>query len=335
VDAELQDAASQPTTEDDAEHGWRSWFGRGRAQATGDDQAGQDAESDDDQPDELAVSAFGAASAAGAEPAIGGTAAAGGRAELVEPGRRRSLRTRQRSFPLINRPHLSRRLATDPRIRVWFIRCVICAVAFSVVTIVKDWRYGVTAAVICAAIDTGLRSRTTVITPPSVRVTSAQRSTARRLKMLQAAGYMALNTRTIPGTETVIDHVVIGPSGIFTLDSQRLDKRLSVLVKGGGLYHGPVSQEKKIDHAKDEAERAAALISAELGQTVKVRPAMVIYGPKVPWVVMKLNGVDLFDGAHISTYFRRRSKATAGHHWDSAQVALVVTAAAHVLPPLG
>ena len=88
------------------------------------------------------------------------------------------------------------------------------------------------------------RSKTTVITPTSVRVTSAQRNTARRLKVLQAAGYLALNARTIPDTESVIDHLVVGPAGMFTLDSQKMDKRLPIKAIGGMLFHGPDSQVK-------------------------------------------------------------------------------------------
>jgi hypothetical protein len=187
--------------------------------------------------------------------------------------------------------------------------------------------------VIYAGADTVFRSKTTVVTPTSVRVWSAQRSTARRLRLLRTAGYMALHARTIPGTDSVIDHLVVGPSGVFAVDSERMDRRLPVRAIGGMLFHGPVNQAERIDHARFEAARAAALIANELGQRVRVRPAMVLY-PNVPWIVMRIKGVDVFDGHHVGTYFRKQSKATAGHHLDAAQVALVFAAAAHALPPL-
>ena len=302
VDAEVEKAADQSTTTEDDQQSWRSWFGKA---------------------DGLAATPKTDAS----EPARAG-----------KPGRPRLLRRplldgeKKVSFPLTVRPLIHPRLRADPRWRVWITRAVVSVVLFIAVTMWLNWRFGLTAAVVYACADTVYRSKTTGITPTSVRVTSAQRSTARRLRVLRTAGYMALHARSIPGTDSVIDHVVVGPSGVFTVDSQRMDKRLPVRAIGGMLFHGPNGQDQKIDHARFEAERAAVLIAKELGQRIRVRPAMVVYGPSIPWVIMRLKGVDIFDGRHVGTYFRKQSKATAGHHLDAAQVALVFAAAAHALP---
>jgi hypothetical protein len=331
VDAEIEKAAEQSTMTDDDQQSWRSWFGKGITHVAAD--GADDADADEPDDDDLD----------GDEPDTDELAAALD-TEEDEPARlrlrlrlpRRPLLGGERrvSFPLTVRPLLHPRLRADPRWRVWITRAVVCLVLFIAVSMWQNWRFGLTAAVVYACADTVYRSKTTGITPTSVRVTSAQRATSRRLRVLQTAGYMALHARTIPGAETVIDHVVVGPSGVFTVDSQRMDKRLPIRAIGGMLFHGPVSQVEKIDHARFEAERAASLIADELGQRVRVRPAMVIYGPSVPWVIMRLKGVDVFDGRHVSAYFRRQSKATAGHHLDTAQVALVFAAAAHALPSI-
>lgn len=308
-------AATAPAATDDEQQGWRSWFGQGISHIAADG-------ADDDDTDE-----FGSDELAGESET-----------EVDQRPRFRLPRLASRSgpvsFPLTSRPLISPRLRADPRLRVWVTRTVVSLVLFIAVSMWKDWRYGLTAAVIYAGADTIYRSKTTGITPAWVRVTSAQRRTGRRLRVLRTAGYMALHARTIPGTNTVIDHVVVGPSGIFTVDSQLMDPRLPVTASKGMLYHGPVSQVERIDHARFEASHAAALIATELGQRVRVRPAMVVYGPSIPWTIVRLKGVDVFDGRHVSTYFRKQSKATAGHHLDSAQVALVFAAAAHALPPL-
>ena len=191
-----------------------------------------------------------------------------------------------------------------------------------------------TAAAIYAAADAIYRSKTTAVVPAAVRVTAAQRYTRRRLKVLQPAGYLALHARTIPGTTHVIDHVVVGPAGVFTLDSQRLDRRLPLKAIGGMLYHGRSSMEDRMDHAQMEARYAAKLIAAEVGQRVRVRPAIVMYGPNIPWMIMKFKGVDVFDGSRVGTYFRRQSKATASHRLTTGQIAMVFAAAARALPPL-
>lgn len=197
------------------------------------------------------------------------------------------------------------------------------------------WRVGATAAVVFVAADVVFRSKTMSTVPPAARVTTAQRSTRRRLKVLQPAGYLALNARTIPSTRSVIDHVVIGPAGVFTIDSQHLDRRLPLLAKGGMLYHGPNSMEKRLDHAQEEANQAAALIGAELGYKIKAKPAMVIYGPSIPWVIMTLKGIDVFEGSRVGTYFRKQTKAAPGKHLDASQIAVIYAAAAQALPPLG
>ncbi len=344
VDAEVQPAAGQPadqpTAQGEDQHNWRSWFVRNRdeedAADTQDDlvavpERGEDPLLDEGQSLDEGQTLDGDFPARPADP---GSAAAGGRPELIDPARRRQLHAKPISLPLVTKPLINPRLTADPRLRIWLVRIGVCLVAFTAVTIWKDWRYGLTAAVLCVAIDTLFRSRTTGITPTSVRVTSAQRATARKLKVLQAAGYMALNARRLPGTSSVVDHVVIGPSGIFALDSQRFDTRLPLLAKGGVLYHGPVSMDSKFDHAKFEAEKVAELIGTELGQRVRVRPAMVIYGPSIPWVIMRIKGVDTFDGSHVGAYFRRQSRATIGHHLNDAQIALVFSAAANALPAL-
>jgi hypothetical protein len=235
---------------------------------------------------------------------------------------------------IVSRPIVSPRLRADPRLRVWIIRSILTAVVYLGFQIWRDWRYGLTAAVIYFAADMIFQSKNTAVVPASARVTSAQRYTRRRLKVLEPAGYLALNARSIPGTSSVIDHLVVGPGGIYSMDSERLDNRIPIRVTGGMLYHGKQSMEGRLDHAQEEAHRAAAVIGTQLGQRVRVRPVMVIYGPAIQWIIMRFKGVDVFDGSRVGTYFRRQSKATRRHHLDSSQIAMVYDAAARALPPL-
>ena len=93
---------------------------------------------------------------------------------------------------------------------------------------------------------------------------------------------MALHARSIPGTRHVIDHVVIGPAGVFTVDSQRLDRRLRCGPSAGCFYYGNESMESRFDHAAHEARHAFNLIAKELERVkVRVKPAMVLYGPSI------------------------------------------------------
>ncbi|HEX9518733.1 MAG TPA: NERD domain-containing protein [Streptosporangiaceae bacterium] len=250
------------------------------------------------------------------------------------PADNRALASALNSRPLTSRPLIGPHLRSDPRLRIWITRLVVAFVILVGFTIGLSWRVGLTAAIIYIAADSILRSKTTSVVPAGVRVTSAQRFTRRRLKVLQPSGYVALHARAIPGTRHVIDHVVVGPAGVFTLDSQRLDRRLPIRARDGMLYHGRTSMEERFDHARHEARHAATLITAELGQRVRVRPVMVLYGPSISWMIMKVKGVDVFDGSRVGTYFRRQSKAVGKHRLNHSQIAEILAAAAQALPPL-
>jgi hypothetical protein len=218
---------------------------------------------------------------------------------------------------------------------IWIARVLIAAVAGIAVTVWQGWRLGVTAAAVVAIADTVYRSRTTSMIPASVRVGSAQRRTGRRLFLLRPHGYVALHARAIPDSDSLIDHLVIGPGGVFALDSERWDRKLPVRpVTGRLLYHGPFSQQERLEHAVWESAQAAACLSSALGQEITVRPAMAIYGPTIPWIVASLNGVDVFAGRRLRKYFKRQAR-TASAGLDAEQIEEIHIAAALALPPAG
>jgi hypothetical protein len=225
-------------------------------------------------------------------------------------------------------------LAADPRMHIWIIRTLAAVAVGATLLIWQSWRLGLTAAIIVVIADILYRSRTTAVIPAATRATSAQRRSRRRLALLRSAGYVTLNGRAIPGTDQVIDHLVIGPAGIFALDSERWDRRLPVRTSSGGrLYHGPFSQDERLSHAQWEAAQAARLMSATHGSDVTVQPAMAIFGPTVPWTVASLSGVDVFTGRRLRKYFRRKSKQNQAARLDPALIGQLHEAAAKALPP--
>jgi hypothetical protein len=242
-----------------------------------------------------------------------------------DQARRRFIPAPQPNFP---------GLASDPRLPIWIGRGLAAIAVGVAVMIWQDWRFGLTAAAVVVIADIIYRSRTTSVIPASVRVTSAQRRTRRRLALLRAAGYVALNARAIPGSDSVIDHLVIGPPGVFAVDSERWDRRLPVRTAASGrLYHGPFGQEERLEHAIWEAAQASILVGAALGTEISVRPAMAIYGPTIPWTVASLRDVDVFAGRRLRKYFRRQSRKTTAR-LEAGQISLIHAAAAKALPPV-
>lgn len=230
-------------------------------------------------------------------------------------------------------------LAIDPRVPIWTRRAVaalLIAVGFSVWL---GWRTGLTIAAVAAIADTIYQSKTVSLIPAAARIASAQRRTRHRLLVMRLWGYHSLHTRPIPGSESIIDHLVIGPGGVFAIDSERWDRRMPVRTvasnsaAGPVLYHGPDSQRERLAHARWEAGQAAYLLSRELRQPVSVRPAMVIYGPAVPWSVARLRGVDVMGGRSVVRYFVSRKKANPDTAISWEQAGEIASAAERALPP--
>jgi Nuclease-related domain len=238
-------------------------------------------------------------------------------------------------------------LAADPRLPIWTRRAIVSLLGLLIIWWWQNWRVGLTAAVLVAIADTIYQSKRMSLIPATARAHSAQRRTKRRLFISRVSGYIAVHGRGIPGTESVIDHLVVGPGGVFAVDSERWDRRLPVRTSatdsaaGPLLYHGPFSQKSRLTHARWEAAQAARLLSAELGREIDVRPVMVIYGPTVPWTVTNLRGVDVFSGRKIIRYFSNRNRRTgvtplsweqAGEIFYAAQRALRSRLAHHLVP---
>jgi hypothetical protein len=229
---------------------------------------------------------------------------------------------------------LQARLAREPRKLGWILRAVASAVAGGVVSAVAGWRLGLTAAAVIAIADTILRSRAAAAIPAGVRAPVAHRRTRRRLARLGRAGYRSLHARVLPGSQRVIDHLVVGPGGIYSVDSERWDSRMPVrATKGGRLYHGPFSHADLLTDALWAADEAGRLLSVALGGQIAVRAALVIYGPTIPWTVASISGVDVLSGRRLQKYLRHGAQGHSATRLGADEIERIHAAAAQALPP--
>jgi len=225
------------------------------------------------------------------------------------------------------------RLTVGQRQRWWLWRAGPAFAAGILIAILANWPIALIVAGLILSAGALFSYRISPAFSPAARASSARRRTRRRLARLGPAGYLALHDRVIPGTDQVIDHLVVGPAGIYAVDSEIWDRRLPVrATRGGKLFHGPRDQAARLDHARWEAAQAARVISAALGQPITTRPAMVIYGPTVPWVVVRISGVDVFCGRRLRKYLRREAASRSGY-LDDRQIEAIHDIAAQVLPP--
>jgi hypothetical protein len=198
-------------------------------------------------------------------------------------------------------------LSANPRMRIWQLRAVVAVVILVAFSILVSWQLGLTLAVVAIIADTIYRARKGYA--GKIRLTAAQRRTRRQLTKLGRAGYRAMHARPIPESQDQIDHLVVGPAGVFAIDSENWDKRLAVRTKKGTqLWHGPFSKKDRLQHAQWEAQRAADLLTAAIGKPVSVRAAMAVYGPRIPWDVATIRDVDVFSGPRLRKYLRRRAR---------------------------
>jgi hypothetical protein len=217
-------------------------------------------------------------------------------------------------------------LAANPKMRVWWRRAIIAIVVGVALSLLVSWRLGLTLAVLVAVADTIYQSRR--LPGKRVKMTGAQRQTRRQLTKLGRAGYRAIHGNLIPGSQDQIDHLVVGPTGVFAIDSEAWDKHLVVRTKNARqLWHGPFSMKERLEHARWESQRASEMLSGAVGRPVTVRPAMAIYGPRIPWDVATIREVDVFSGPRLRKYLRRRAKESGQPPLDHAEVERIYKAA--------
>ncbi len=230
----------------------------------------------------------------------------------------------------------------DTRMGAWRRRAVMAVIVGVVFTILLNWQVGLTLAVIVAIADTIYRSRKVVPPQPGVRLTKAQKQTQRQLARLERSGYRALHSRLIPDSEEHIDHLVIGPAGVFSVDSEAWNKKLPVRMKNARqLWLGPESKKERLEHARWEAGQASEYLTGHAdrnllgglpGGKVGVRPAMAVYGPRIPWDVATIRDVDVFSGGRLRTYLRRYSRQNNVRPLGPTQIEQIYRAAHDAFP---
>jgi Nuclease-related domain len=207
-----------------------------------------------------------------------------------------------------------RDLPPDVQLRFWRLRLtimVIVGVVFAVLT--RSWEISLTLAILAGIVDTIYRSRNAATYVSGGSHPGAQKRTNKQLARMRREGYFALDARPIPNSREFIDHLVVGPTGVYAIDSEKWDPKLPIRTwNGKKLYHGPESQKDRLEHAVWEAGQASEILSKALGTEIVVRPALAIYGPKIPWDIATIRNVDVFTGPALRKYLKRRGRMKDG-----------------------
>jgi hypothetical protein len=126
---------------------------------------------------------------------------------------------------------------------------------------------------------------------------------------------------------------VIGPTGVYAIDSEKWDPKLPIRTwNGKKLYHGPESQKDRLEHAVWEASQASEILSGALGTEIAVRPALAIYGPRIPWDMATIRSVDVFTGSALSKYLKARRRKEGVTRLTREEVRTIYDTATRLLP---
>lgn len=224
-----------------------------------------------------------------------------------------------------------------PDVQMSFIRdrvIIVLVVGVLSFILVRNWALTITLMIIALVLDMVRRQRSAALYVNGGAHPGARRATTKQLRKMRRDGYFTLDARPIPDSREVIDHLVIGPTGVYAIDSEKWNPKLPIRTwNGKKLYHGPESQKDRLEHAAWEASQASEILSDALGFEVKVRPALAIYGPKIPWDMATIRNVDVFTGSALGKYLkaRRRSRGDIPR-LTREEVRTIYDAATRVLP---
>jgi hypothetical protein len=158
----------------------------------------------------------------------------------------------------------------------------------------------VVGALVAMAAGWGLRSRPSPDASAWRRGAAGERRTARLLGQLGRQGWAVLHDLAIPGSQANLDHVVIGPGGVFVIDSKQYRGRLQ-LDPSGRLWHGRYPLTPALRAVEFEADQAARFLA---DPQVVVLPIVAVHGAQVPWGKAVVHGVPVVPARRLPSMLR-------------------------------
>ena len=144
-----------------------------------------------------------------------------------------------------------------------------------------------------------------------------EQSIAERLQGLLAQGFHVFYD--VPGDgKWNIDHVVVGPSGVFAIETKSRTKRPGragkrdheAMFDGSGIHFPNYTDAKAPEQAQRNAKWLANMLSKSTGQRVVVRPIVALPGW---WVTLKADSaVKVLSGKQVSGFILKEPASLSG-----------------------
>jgi hypothetical protein len=133
------------------------------------------------------------------------------------------------------------------------------------------------------------------------RGSAGERCTARLLDPLERHGWAVLHDLAVPGSTANLDHLAIGPGGVFVIDSKQYRGRLR-LDAVGKLWHGRYPLAPTLRAVSWEADQAAQVLP---DPGMAVVPIVVVHGAQVPWGKVVTHGVPVVSARRLPSMLRQ------------------------------
>jgi hypothetical protein len=141
---------------------------------------------------------------------------------------------------------------------------------------------------------------------------------------LERHGYTVLHDLQVPGSHANLDHLAIGPAGVFVIDSKRYRGHL-YLGADGMLWYGRYPLAQQLATVVWATMRLAETL--QLPPEVPVTPLLVIHRAHVPWGGLTVAGVQVIPPSILADTLGREAVLPA------PQVALIAGQATARLRP--
>jgi Nuclease-related domain len=117
---------------------------------------------------------------------------------------------------------------------------------------------------------------------------------------LDPDGWAILHDLAVPRSQANLDHLVIGPGGVFVIDSKQYRGRLQ-LDPTGRLRHGRYPLDPVLRSVEFEADQAAQVLP---DPWVTVVPIVAVHGAQVPWGRVVIRGVPILPAWRLPSMLR-------------------------------
>jgi hypothetical protein len=125
-----------------------------------------------------------------------------------------------------------------------------------------------------------------------------ERRTGRYLDGLAEAGFIVLHDRNVPGYGGNLDHVAIGPTGVWAIETKNVAGKVEI--DGDSLRIRGYRQDKMVDQVYREATAVQVALGESLTRLgLTVTPVICLHRGELPWFNKTVRGVRLASGRQL------------------------------------